>query len=144
MVQPHTRLLDRWTVACLACAAIWSVGLVALGFFVGVYSSTNAPRETLIQVNGVKVLIPLLVPLVCVAIVTLALLRGRHVQKSGVGVLVWVVFGLLALLVVLGALSVGPFVAPVAVFVVLAISRVKTQSQVPPSAAVEAEETARV
>jgi hypothetical protein len=81
--------------------------------------------------NGAKVLIPLLIPFAGVAIVALALWHGRRVQKAGVGVLVWVVFGLLALLVVLGAFTIGPFVAPVAAFVVLAITRVKGQSSSP-------------
>jgi hypothetical protein len=129
MAQRHTGALDGWTWLWLSCAAIWSLGLVAVGSFVGVYSSSNGPRETLVQVNGVKVIIPLLVPLVGVVIVALALWHGRHVQRSGVGVLVWIVFALLALLVVLGAFTIGPFVAPIAVLVILAITRVKGQSQ---------------
>jgi len=129
MAQRHTGALDGWTVLWLGCAAIWSLGLVTAGFVVNSYSSNNGPGETLVQQNGVKVLIPLLVPLVGVVIVALALRRGRRVQKSGVGAVVWIVSGLLALLVVLGAFTIGPFVAPVAVFVVLAITRVKGQSQ---------------
>ncbi len=134
MAPRHTGTLDGWTRIWLGCAAIWSLGLVAAGFFVNSYSSNNGPGETLVQQNGVKVLIPLLVPLVGVVIVALALWHGRRVRNSGVGVLVWIVFGLLALLVVLGAFTIGPFVAPVAVFVVVAITHVKTQSRVLPSA----------
>jgi hypothetical protein len=128
-MAPRTpRSLDGLTTLWLACAAVWCLGLVAAGFLVNSYSTNNGPGETLIQMNGVKVLIPLLIPLVGVAIVTFALWHGRRVQRMGVGVLVWVVFGLLAALVVLGAFTIGPFVAPVAVFVVLAITHVKSQS----------------
>jgi cytochrome bd-type quinol oxidase subunit 2 len=128
----------------LGCAAIWSLGLVAAGFFVNSYSSANGPSETLIQLNGVKVLVPLLIPLVAVLIVGLALWHARRVHKQGVGTLVWAVFGLLVLLVGLGALSIGPFVAPIAVFVVLAITRVKVQSQEVADTAVRPVETTKV
>jgi hypothetical protein len=118
----------------LSCAAIWSLGLVAAGFFVNSYS-TNGPGETLVDVNGLKVLIPLLIPFAGVVIVTLALWHRGRVQNPGVGVLVWVVLSLMALLVVLGAFTIGPFVAPVAVFTLLAIHHVKGRSQVLTNAA---------
>jgi cytochrome bd-type quinol oxidase subunit 2 len=121
--------LDGWTTLWLGSAALWSLGLVAAGFWVTSYSSTNAPGLTIIQENGPKVLAILLIPFVGVVLVTLALWRRRRLQKLGVGVLVWIVFGLIALLVVLGALTIGPFVAPVAAFLVGAITRVKSQSE---------------
>ncbi len=131
MAKRAPRPLDGWTTLWLSCAAIWSLGLVAAGFFVSAYSSNNGPGETAIQLNGDKVLVPLLIPLVAVGIVALALRHGRRVQKPGVGALVWVVFSLLVVLVVLGAFTIGPFVAPVAVFVVLAITHVKARSSPP-------------
>jgi hypothetical protein len=39
--------------------------------------------------------------------------------------------GLLALLVVLGALTIGPFIAPIALFVLLAITSAKVQTPSP-------------
>jgi hypothetical protein len=107
---------------------LWSLGLVAAGLFVNSYTSTNGPGETLVQMNGDKVLLPLMVPLVGVVIVTLALRHRRRIRLPGVGVLVWVVAGLLVLLVVLGAFTIGPFIGPVAVFVIVAITRVKSQA----------------
>src|SRR5580692_3446785 len=130
MEHTDSRQLDPWTKLWLGCGAFWSLGLVAAGFSVNSYSSTNGPGRTLIQENGDKVLLPLLVPLAGVVIVTLALWHRRRVQSHSVGILVWVVFGLLALLVVLGIFTIGPFVAPVAVFVVVAITRVKSQQAV--------------
>jgi len=134
MADRHPRALDGWAVLWLSCAAIWSLGLVAAGFFVNTYSSNNGQGETLVQQNGDKVLIPLLIPLLGVVMVAISLWHGRRVQRLGVGVLVWVVFGLLTVNVVVGAFTIGPFVAPVAVFVVLAITHVKTQSPLGASA----------
>jgi len=125
MARIDSRRLDGWTALWLGLAALWSLGLVAAGFLVTSYSSSNGPGLTLIQENGLKVLAILLIPFVGVVIVALALSRRRRLHKSGVGVLVWIIFGLLAMLVVLGALTIGPFIGPVAVFVVLAISHVK-------------------
>ncbi|HUZ42278.1 MAG TPA: hypothetical protein VMU68_12920 [Acidimicrobiales bacterium] len=126
MARTDSRL-DGWTTLWLGSAAIWSLCLVAAGFSVTSYSSTNGPGLTLIQENGLKVLAILLIPFVGVVVVSLALWRRRRLQKYGVGVLVWVVFGLMALLVLLGALTIGPFIAPVALFLVVAITRVKGQ-----------------
>ena len=128
MVRNESRSVDGWTALWLGLAALWSLGLVFAGFFVNRYSSTNGLGLTLVQENGLKVLAPLLIPFVGVVIVALALWHRRHNQKRGVGVLVWIVFGLLALLVVLGAFTIGPFIVPVAVFVLVAITRVKGQS----------------
>ena len=127
MVRNASRALDGWTELWLGLAAFWSLGLIAAGFLVNSYSSSNGPGRTLIQENGLKVLMPLSVPFVGVAIIALALWRRRRTQRRRIGVLVWIVFGLLALLVMLGAFTIGPFIAPVVVFVVLAITRVQGQ-----------------
>ena len=104
---------------------------MAAGFYVKSYSSSNGPGLTLIQENGLKVLAPLLLPFVGVVVVALALWHRRRAPRRGVGVLVWIVFGLLALLVVLGALTIGPFIAPIALFVLLAITSAKVQTPSP-------------
>jgi len=127
MARTDSRL-DGWTTLWLGSAAIWSLGLVAAGFLVTSYSSTNGPGLTLIQENGLKVLAILLIPFAGVVVVSFALWRRRHLHKHGVGILAWVVVGLMASLVVLGAFTIGPFIAPVALFLVVAITRVKGQS----------------
>jgi|GEM_PF-1234632 len=131
MARSDSRQLDIWTKIWLGCAALWSLGLVAAGFYVNSYSSSNGPGLTLIQENGLKVLAPLLLPFVGVVVVALALWHRRRAPRRGVGVLVWIVFGLLALLVVLGALTIGPFIAPIALFVLLAITSAKVQTPSP-------------
>lgn len=126
MVRKASRAFDRWTELWLGLAALWSLGLVAAGLLVNSYS-TNGPGRTLIQENGLKALIPLSIPFVGVVVIALALRHRRRAQRRSIGVLVWTIFGVLALLVVLGALTIGPFIAPIVVFVVLAITRVQGQ-----------------
>jgi cytochrome bd-type quinol oxidase subunit 2 len=135
MARSDSRQLDIWTKIWLGCAALWSLGLVAAGFYVKSYSSTNGPGLTLIQENGLKVLAPLSAPFVAVVIVAFALWHRQRAQRRGVGVLVWIVFSLLALLVVLGALTIGPFIAPTALFVLLAITSARNQMPSPEPAA---------
>lgn len=127
MAHSESRGLDGWTEFWLGLAALWSLGLVAAGFFVTAYSSSNGPGQTLVQQNGLHVVAVLLIPFVAVGIVAIALSRRRSLRKSGVGMLVWIIFGLLAMLVILGAFTIGPFIGPVAVFVAVAITRVKGQ-----------------
>jgi cytochrome bd-type quinol oxidase subunit 2 len=124
MVRFDSRRLGSWTVLWLGLAALSSLGLVVAGFIVNSYSTTNGPGLTLVQENGLGVLVPLLLPFVAVVVVTLALWHRRRARR-GVGVLVWIVFGLLALLVVVGALTIGPFIAPIAIFVLGAITSTK-------------------
>jgi hypothetical protein len=128
MVRDDSRRLDWWTEFWLGLAALWSLGLVAAGFLVTSYSSSNGPGLTLVQENGLKSVAILLIPFLGVVIVALGLWRRRRSQTPGVGVLVWIVFGLMVLLVILGAFTIGPFLSPIAVFVVVAITRVNGQS----------------
>lgn len=109
----------------LGLAALSSLALVVAGLIVKAYTSTNAPSLTLIQENGVKVLAPLSIPFVFVVIVTLVLRHRRRTGKRDTGIAVWIVLGLLVLLVLLGAFTIGPFIAPIAVFVLLAITSAK-------------------
>src|SRR5580700_7074086 len=133
MARNETWRLDVWTLIWLGSAAFWSLGLVAAGFFVDSYSTSNSagfssPQLTLVQENGLKVVVPLFIPFVTVVIVALALRRRRRAHKRGVGAPVWIVFGLLALLVPLGAFTIGPFIFPAAFFVLMAIIQVRDHS----------------
>jgi hypothetical protein len=109
----------------LLSAALWSVGLVAAALLVPVYDSEashpggTAPSvsATLVHVNGLRVLIPVGVPLVVVGLVASALRYRRSRGKQGAGVLAWVFASLLGLLALVGMLTIGIFVLPVAVVV---------------------------
>lgn len=74
---------------------------------------------TLVQVNGMKVLIPVGVPLVVVGLVVAALRYRRSRGKPGAGVIAWASAGLLGLLALAGMVTVGIFVVPVAVVVMV-------------------------
>jgi hypothetical protein len=111
----------------LGLATVWSGALVVLALILRQPTSTSgdvgthiASGATLVQENGPKVLIPVGLPLVltlCVALLMWSHYR-RHRPLLGVGV--WVCVGLLLALSLLAILSIGIFILPVAVLVVLA------------------------
>jgi hypothetical protein len=116
----------------LTLAIAWSSALIVLALVLHQPTSTSGDvgsyepvgtrlitSMTLVQENGPKVLIPVGLPLVlslCVAMLMLSHYRRRPLANAGV----WVCAGLLLALSLLGILSVGLFILPVAVFVVLA------------------------
>jgi hypothetical protein len=92
----------------LAAAALWSAGLITVAFM---------GRPALVQVNGPKVLLPVGVPLAVVVLVALALTVARRHSVRWPTVVAWVLSGLLGCLALLGLLTIGVFVLPVAVVV---------------------------
>ncbi len=128
---------DGATRALLGAAALWSVGLIVAAIVAPAYDSTavsSSPTSgagghaatnmaqaythtsaTLVQVNGLKVLAPVGLPLLATVVVSLTLRRRRRKAKSGAGPLAWTVTALVAGVALLGMLSIGPFIVPVAV-----------------------------
>ena len=108
-------------------AALWSVGLVVAALLVPVYDtgasqpgrSASSVSTTLVQMNGMRVLIPVGVPLAVVGLVAAALRHRRSRGKQGAGVPAWILGGLLGLLALVGMLTIGIFVLPVAVVVIV-------------------------
>jgi cytochrome bd-type quinol oxidase subunit 2 len=78
---------------------------------------------TLVQVNGFKVLAPVGLPLLAVAVVAFTLWRRRKNETAGARWPAWVVTVLLVGVALLGMLSIGPFIVPVAVLVAVARAR---------------------
>ena len=78
---------------------------------------------TLVHVNGLKVLAPVGLPLLAVIVVAFALRRRRKHEVPGAGWLAWTVTGLLVGVALLGMLSIGPFIVPVAVLFAVACAR---------------------
>lgn len=72
---------------------------------------------TLVQVNGLGVLVPILIPLVVTLLVALLVRRGSSVVEY---VTAWVITLVLCGLCVLAILSIGLFVVPVALCLVVA------------------------
>jgi hypothetical protein len=115
----------------LTLAIAWSSALVVLALLlhqpattsnVGSYEPIGTPISgmTLVQQNGSKILIPVGLPLVLtLCVVFLIWSRYRH-HRPLVRIGVWICVGLLLALSILGILSVGLFILPVTVFVVLA------------------------
>jgi len=122
---------DRATRIVLAIAAVWSVGLVIAAAVAPWYSSTSVSTSglvvrgsaTLVQENGLRVLMPICVPLLAVGVVTFSLWRRRKQVRSGAGALAWMLTALLAGFTLVSMLTIGLFVLPVTVLVIVACAR---------------------
>jgi len=117
----------------MSVAALWMGALIAAGFFVKSYaisgstSSTygttvtkNLPGLSLIQVNGLKVLIPLSIPLAMVLVVATLMWRRRRAGLVLVGPTAWVAVVILGIVTLLSLLSIGPFILPGTVLLLVA------------------------
>jgi hypothetical protein len=107
----------------LAIALVWGTGLVIGAVLVPVYqlsrsgTVTEGPA-TLVGVNGWGVLLVAGAPLAAAVATGFAL--WRHRGRPGAGVLAWAVTGLLACVNLLAMLSIGVFVLPVTLALVVA------------------------
>jgi hypothetical protein len=103
-------------------AFLWSAALVGAAFLLPLYgssstSSTGAHSSsslTLVQVNGLGVLIPVGVPLIIVALVWAALHRKCSRGGRVAGYAAWTFVGMLAAGCLVAIASVGLLIAPVA------------------------------
>jgi hypothetical protein len=120
---------QKAVTAFLALATAWSGALILLALILRQPRSTSggvnshiAPSVTLVQENGPKVLIPVGLPLALTLCVALLMWSHYRRDRPLLGVGVWVCVGLLLALSLLAILSVGIFILPVAVLVVLAVA----------------------
>ncbi|HEX6876439.1 MAG TPA: hypothetical protein VF165_12325 [Nocardioidaceae bacterium] len=115
----------RASSIALSIAGVWGLGLVVAGFFVPVYhfsgwsSSGGLTRSTatLVDVNGLGVVVVLALPVVATVLVTFALLVR---SQPGAMAAAWVLTVLLAGFNLLAMLSIGVFVVPVTAALVVA------------------------
>lgn len=132
---------DRPTRVLLWIGAAWSAALVVAALLVPAYTTgatsspgplgTGSPKgppalsttATLVQVNGIKVLALVGLPLVVVALVAWALGRRRARGQAGAGPVAWTLTVLVGLFALAGMLTIGIFVLPVAVLLVVACAR---------------------
>lgn len=124
--------LDRTTRIMLASAALWALGLLVAAMTAPFYNAesrsgttsvtsggtptTRVPavtHSTLVQVNGFKVLIPVVVPCLAVALVAAGLSRRRKAHKAGPGPMASAVVALLSAGTLPAILSIGILVIPV-------------------------------
>jgi hypothetical protein len=115
----------------LTSAGVWALGLVIAAMTVPFYSGestsgttsvtsgatptmvTSATYSTLLQINGFKVMIPVVVPCLAVALVAVGLTRRRKAHKTGPGRMASTVVVLLATGTLVAILSIGVLVVPV-------------------------------
>lgn len=122
--------LDKWTRGWLVASVIFGAGLVVAALTVPVYNGTIS--ETLVQVNGTKVVAIVAIPLVgALLAVSTIVVRLGHV-RSGVGILTWLVIGVLGVFTLLGMLTIGPFVAPVPICLLIGALRIQEAGRATP------------
>lgn len=117
--------LGRTSAIALLIAAAWGVGLVVAGFFAPVYQAEKLSSpgeltrgtETLVGMNGPGVVVVLAFPLLATVVVAGALLLR---PRRGALPVAWGLTALLAAFTLLGMLSIGLFVVPVASALVVA------------------------
>lgn len=116
----------RWAFGLTSGAVLWGLGLVLAAFVAPVYGGSesdsaghvSSTSATLIQVNGIGVLLPISVPVV-VAVLVWAALRHRCTH-GGSATLAWVLTGLL-LAFALVAVSIGVFILPLVALLAIAV-----------------------
>jgi hypothetical protein len=130
---------DRPSRVCrgaLVAASAWSAALLVAGFLVPVYSSQGVSADgevsdgsaTLVGQNGLGVVVILAIPLV-VSLAVWAVLRTP--TRRGAVPIAWTLTGVLAGLNLLALLSIGVFVLPVTVALVVACAT--SRRGVPPA-----------
>jgi hypothetical protein len=134
--RPPLRLVAR---LALAAAVLWSLVILVLGFTLPVYgqastsSTIDASGETtttvestltLVAANGTSAVVVLLVPLVASVAVALLLILGGDVARK----VAWVLAILLTVLCVLGLMSIGLFVVPAAVALLVACTSARASA----------------
>lgn len=126
MARPWT-----WpTTVALVAAAVASIGLLVLALVAPVYATESQTATadgvsgevttgtaTLVSVNGLGALVPVAIPLVATLLVALLV---RRTSSVGEYVAAWVITLLYGAFCVLALLSIGIFLAPVALALVVA------------------------
>ena len=114
---------DRAVGVPLGLAALWSVGLVVVPFFLSA-NGAIPDSPTLVQQNGIKFLWLAGIPLLVVMAVGLSLWRYRTSRSRYALVVAWTLSGLMVGVALVGILTVGPLVFPVAVLLIAAVTLV--------------------
>jgi hypothetical protein len=118
----------RWAFALTVASFVWGLALVGAAFVVPVYSVEEGggsgeavtTTSTLVDVNGLGVLVPVALPAAIVVLVWFALHGKCSRGTSRSGGIAWVLIGFLATFCLLAAFSIGMFVVPVALLLAAA------------------------
>lgn len=107
-----------WWAFCLTTGAVlWGLALIVGALVVPAYSGSASDSAghvwtttaTLVQANGVRVLMPVSVPAVCAVLLWMVL--HRRCSRGGQAALAWALTGLLCAFALV-AVSIGVFVLP--------------------------------
>ena len=115
--------LDKLTCWWLVASVIFGAGLLVAAFTVSAYNGTVS--ETLVQVNGGKVIFIIAIPLAGALLAIGSILARLGHARTGVGTFTWLVIGVLGALTFLVMLTIGPFVVPVPVCLLMAAVRIE-------------------
>ena len=115
--------LDTWTRWWLVASIISGAGLLVAALTIPVYGGTVS--ATLVQVNGGRVIVIVALPLVGALLASGSILARAGRARGGVGVFTWLVVGALGAFTLVGILTIGPFVAPVPVCLLVALVRIQ-------------------
>jgi lysylphosphatidylglycerol synthetase-like protein (DUF2156 family) len=121
----------RWRLAVrlIAAALVWSLGLVLAALLVPAYDGQTVTSSrglslttaTLVQVHGAKALILAAIPTVASIVVGLAVYRRRAAGERWTEIAAWTTVGALAVVALLGILSIGAFMIPVVILLALSV-----------------------
>lgn len=122
--------LDKWTRWCLVASVMFGAGLLVAAFTVPAYNGTVS--QTLVQANGGKVVFIVAIPLAGASLAIASILVRLGHAQTGVGTFTWLVIGVLGAFSFLGMLTIGPFVAPVPVCLLMAAVRIRDAARARP------------
>ena len=118
----------------LLVALVYSAAIVIAGFVVPFYSTVSVSSSgavsrgsaTLVAENGLAVVMVLAIPLLLTLAVGTALWQSR---RRGAVPIAWTLTGLLALFNLLAMLSIGVFILPVTIALVVACAKSRQRSE---------------
>lgn len=115
--------LDRWTKSWMVASVTFGSGLIVAAFTVKAYDGTVS--QTLVQVNGGQVAYIVSLPLAGALAAIWSIVARQSHGRSGVGIFTWLIVGALFALTFVGVLTIGPFIAPVPICLLVAILRIQ-------------------
>jgi hypothetical protein len=131
-IEDRASARGRWAFRLTVAAFAWGAALVAGAFLLPVYGSSSAtaapglavpsPSSTLVGVNGLRVLVPVGLPVLTAAVIWFALYRKCSRGSRLSGCVAWALIWLLAGFAVVAIASVGIFVLPVVALLARAAS----------------------
>jgi hypothetical protein len=130
-MSARLRRRGRWAFGLTVAAFAWGLLLLVAAVVVPVYSGgsstsdghttvTRSYASTLVDENGLRVLIPLAIPALLAAVVWIALHRRCSRGSRIGGHVAWLVILLLGCFTVLASMSIGAFLLPLVALLVAA------------------------